>query len=63
MQETSLNSHHPVTAGAQAVTDKIAVIIPFYQEEPGILRRALVSVCAQTGVSDIEVIAVDDVQP
>ena len=63
MQETSLNPHHPVTAENHAVTDKIAVIIPFYQEEPGILRRALESVCAQTGVSDVEVIVVDDGSP
>ena len=45
------------------MTDKVAVIIPFYQEEPGILRRALDSVCAQTGVSNVEVIVVDDGSP
>lgn len=49
--------------GDHAVTDKIAVIIPFYQERPGILRRAVESVCAQTGVSDVEVIVVDDGSP
>lgn len=63
MQETSLNPHRPATAGDHVVTDKIAVIIPFYQERPGILRRAVESVCAQTGVSDVEVIVVDDGSP
>jgi len=28
-------------AGDYVVTDKIAVIIPFYQERPGIPRRAI----------------------
>ena len=45
------------------MTAKIAVIIPYYQEEPGILRRAMKSVCAQEGVSNVEVIVVDDGAP
>ena len=45
------------------MTDKIAVIIPYYQREPNILRRAVQSVCAQEGVSDLEVFVVDDGSP
>ncbi len=41
-------------------TPKIAVIIPFYQKEKGLLRRAVESVFAQTGVSDVHVIVADD---
>ncbi len=40
----------------------IAVIIPFYQREDGILRRALASVFAQTD-PDWRVIVVDDASP
>ena len=41
---------------------KLTVIIPFYQKEPGILRRALASVFAQ-GFRDFDVIVVDDQSP
>jgi succinoglycan biosynthesis protein ExoW len=41
---------------------KLTVIIPFYQKEPGILRRALSSVFAQT-FSDFDVTIVDDQSP
>lgn len=41
---------------------KLTVIIPFYQKEPGILRRALASVFAQT-FNDFNVIVVDDESP
>ncbi|QRI66538.1 glycosyltransferase family 2 protein (plasmid) [Shinella sp. PSBB067] len=41
---------------------KLTVIIPFYQKEPGILRRALASVFAQ-GFNDFDVIVVDDESP
>ena len=41
---------------------KLTVIIPYYQKEPGILRRALTSVFAQT-FSDFDVIVVDDQSP
>lgn len=41
---------------------KLTVIIPFYQKEPGILRRALTSVFAQ-GFNDFDVIVVDDESP
>jgi len=39
------------------------VIIPYYQEEPGILRRAVSSAIAQEGVGDLEIIVVDDGSP
>lgn len=41
---------------------KCSVIIPYYQREPGILRRALKSVFAQSH-RDFEVIVVDDSSP
>ncbi|WP_265519650.1 glycosyltransferase family 2 protein [Nitratireductor luteus] len=41
---------------------RVAVIIPFYQQEKGILSRALDSIAAQT-YDDIEVIVVDDSSP
>lgn len=41
---------------------KLTVIIPFYQKEPGILRRALTSVFAQE-FRDLDVIVVDDESP
>jgi succinoglycan biosynthesis protein ExoW len=41
---------------------KLTVIIPFYQKEPGILRRALASVFAQE-YKDFDVIVVDDESP
>ncbi|MFA7412984.1 MAG: glycosyltransferase family 2 protein [Rhizobium sp.] len=41
---------------------KLTVIIPYYQKEPGILRRALTSVFAQT-FPDFDVIVIDDQSP
>ena len=41
---------------------KCSVVIPYYQREPGILRRALASVFAQTHVN-FDVIVVDDESP
>jgi succinoglycan biosynthesis protein ExoW len=41
---------------------KCSVIIPYYQREPGILRRALKSVFAQSH-ADFDVIVVDDSSP
>ena len=40
-----------------------AVIIPYYQKEPGILRKALRSICAQSGIAGAEIIVVDDSSP
>jgi succinoglycan biosynthesis protein ExoW len=42
---------------------RIAVVIPFYQEQSGILVRALRSVSVQTGVSDVHIVIVDDSSP
>lgn len=44
------------------MTMKCTVIIPYYQREPGILRRALESVFAQSH-PDFDVIVVDDASP
>lgn len=41
---------------------KITVIIPFYQKRPGILKRALDSIFAQT-FQDFDVVVVDDASP
>lgn len=41
----------------------IAVIIPYFQREPGILRKALESVFASEGVNDVYVVLVDDESP
>lgn len=41
----------------------IAVVIPYFQREPGILVNALQSVFASAGVDDVYVIVVDDESP
>ncbi|MDQ0322505.1 succinoglycan biosynthesis protein ExoW [Pararhizobium capsulatum DSM 1112] len=41
---------------------RLTVVIPYYQKEPGILRRALASVFAQT-FTDFDVVIVDDQSP
>lgn len=42
----------------------IAVVIPYFQRQPGVLRRALASVAAQQGCSfEVDVIVVDDASP
>ena len=42
----------------------ICVVIPYYQREPGILRRALASIAAQRDCPlPIHVIVVDDASP
>jgi succinoglycan biosynthesis protein ExoW len=38
----------------------IAVIIPFYQRQPGILRKAVNSICAQDITANLLVIVIDD---
>jgi succinoglycan biosynthesis protein ExoW len=44
---------------------EIAVIIPFFQRESGILSRSIDSVCAQklTSIDRIEIIVIDDASP
>lgn len=41
----------------------VAVVIPYYQERPGILSRALSSIAAQVAVDAIDVLVVDDGSP
>ncbi|HEY4077868.1 MAG TPA: glycosyltransferase family A protein [Rhizomicrobium sp.] len=41
----------------------IAIIIPYYQKSPGLLRRALLSVAAQEGAPDWRAYVVDDGSP
>ena len=41
----------------------IAIVIPYFQREPGILVKALKSVFASEGVEDVYVIVVDDESP
>ncbi len=44
-------------------SSSISVIIPFYQRDPGILRRALDSIRMQTYRGSMEVLVVDDASP
>lgn len=44
-------------------SERVGVIVPFFQREPGILRRALDSVAAQTHRSGLHVVVVDDGSP
>lgn len=39
------------------------VIVPYFQRQQGILRRALASVAAQRGVDNVHVIVIDDASP
>jgi succinoglycan biosynthesis protein ExoW len=48
---------------AAPVSCKTAVVIPYYQEEPGILRGAVMSAIAQASVTNLEIIVVDDGSP
>ena len=41
----------------------IAVVIPYYQREPGPLARALRSIASQADVADVRVVVVDDASP
>jgi succinoglycan biosynthesis protein ExoW len=45
------------------VENKISVVIPYYQEERGILSKAVRSVLAQRGYSNYEIIIIDDGSP
>lgn len=49
-----------LTALSLPMDAKISVIIPLYQEAPGILRRAVKSIRALTGLSGVEVVVADD---
>lgn len=41
----------------------VAVLIPYYQEEPGVLRSTVQSALEQTDIDDFEIIVVDDDSP
>src|SRR4051812_14811598 len=41
----------------------IAVVIPFYQRQSGILRKAVLSALMQEGASDLVILIVDDASP
>jgi succinoglycan biosynthesis protein ExoW len=49
--------------GTAPPSRKTSVVIPYYQEEPGILRGAVLSAIAQEGVTDLEIVVVDDGSP
>ena len=51
------------SAAGRHLSGKTSVIIPYCQEEPGILRGAAISAIAQEGVSDLEIIVVVDGSP
>lgn len=50
-------------AAPVAKAREVAVVIPFWQREAGILRRAVVSALAQEGVASPLVVVVDDESP
>lgn len=41
----------------------VAVVIPFFQRKPGLLRRAVSSIGEQVGVPPVRVVVVDDASP
>lgn len=43
--------------------DTIAVVVPFYQKRPGILKKAVDAAFAQKGVAPFKIIIVDDASP
>jgi succinoglycan biosynthesis protein ExoW len=43
--------------------DSIAVVIPFFQKKPGILRKAIVSALGQVSAENVTIIVVDDSSP
>lgn len=45
------------------MTSRIAVVIPYFQREPGLLRRALDSINAQDIAEPVRVLVVDDASP
>src|SRR5438309_11974615 len=63
MAETSDRRSVGVVACAAPGRKKVAVIIPYYQEKAGILRRAVRSVLDQEGSNSIEIVVVDDHSP
>lgn len=58
---------HPASAAGidqgMATAQTVAVLIPYYQRQPGILRKAVASALAQRGNHQITIIVVDDASP
>jgi succinoglycan biosynthesis protein ExoW len=49
--------------GQSDMADRITVIIPYYQKNAGILRKAVASAMTQDVQADVQVIVVDDASP
>jgi succinoglycan biosynthesis protein ExoW len=45
------------------MADTIAVVIPFYQKQPGILHKAVLSALRQEAVAEFAIVVVDDASP
>jgi succinoglycan biosynthesis protein ExoW len=43
--------------------DVIAAVVPYFQREPGVLRKAIASALRQTGVVPFPIIVIDDASP
>lgn len=54
-----------MTGSDGSQTAAVGVVIPYYQREPGLLRRAVESVLGQTGLGEVRVtiLVVDDASP
>jgi len=46
-----------------STTDKVAVLIPYFQREPGILENTVRAVLSQKGFDNFEIVVVDDGSP
>lgn len=64
MTQSEPSSSTSASAGGQT-NPNVAIVIPFFQRRPGILRRALTGVDAQIGIARdrLHVIVVDDASP
>ena len=63
MRTTGQSQDNMTTSRTDPASRKTAVIIPYYQEESGILRQAVLSAIAQEGVGELGIIVVDDGSP
>ncbi len=45
------------------MSQRVAIVIPYYQKRPGILRKAIVSALAQQVEAELTVIVIDDASP
>jgi succinoglycan biosynthesis protein ExoW len=53
----------PIGAASAPASSQVAVVIPHYQVEPGILREAVISAISQEGMDALEIIVIDDGSP